>query len=91
MAKENPLVRRLRDWQSHRADEKLFRHLARTHELDSDEIEQLVAIADHFRLVRLSEIFLRPSLLRGHSVTEGPSLLQQRQLAKKIFGEVAAT
>lgn len=46
-----------------RADEKLFRHLVEAHGLDGDGAELLTALADEHELVRISEIFLRPSLV----------------------------
>ena len=90
MPQPNPLVRRLRNWQSQRADEKLFRQLARVHELGPEDMEQLVAIADHYRLVRLSEVFVRPSLLQGTNLPNGPTLIDRQRLSRKIFGELPA-
>lgn len=58
-----PLERRLRNWRQARADERLFRHLGAIHDLDRRQLELLIALADHHRLVRISEIFVRPSLL----------------------------
>ena len=51
------------DRQKSRADERLFRHLGKAHHLSNRELELLTALADEHELVRLSEIFVRPSLI----------------------------
>ena len=62
MAAQTPIGRRFERWQKGRADERLFRHLAEVHGLEKDDVELLVSLADHHQLVRIAEIFLRPSL-----------------------------
>ena len=62
MAVEGPLEKRLQKWRKVRADVRLFRHLSRIHDLTTEDMEILTALADHHRLVRLSEIFVRPGL-----------------------------
>ena len=59
------MERRLTRWRRGRADQRLYRHLGQTHRLGSEELELLTALADHHRLVRLSEIFVRPGLFNG--------------------------
>lgn len=63
MGEPGPITRRLLAWQRQRSDLRLFRHLARHLDVDADEQQLLVAIADRHGLVRVSEIFLRPSLV----------------------------
>ena len=63
MATNRPFSKRLRSWRRARADQRLFRHLAAVHRLDPADMELLAAVADQHQLVRLAEIFVRPSLL----------------------------
>ena len=62
MAAQTPIGKRFDRWQKGRADDRLFRHLAEVHGLEKDDMGLLVSLADHHRLVRVAEIFLRPSL-----------------------------
>jgi len=54
--------RTMKTWRRRRADYRLFRELCDAHQLASRQRHLLTALADRYRLVRLSEIFVRPSL-----------------------------
>ncbi len=85
MAAQTPIGKRFERWQRSRADERLFRHLAEVHGLDDDDIELLASIADHQRLVRISEIFLRPSLFSVNPDAERWPARDLVRIRQRIF------
>ena len=86
MPTPGPFGRRVRRWRKNRADERLFRHLASVFELESREEEILIAVADVNQTVRLSEVFVRPSLLQKNPEPGEFDDREVVQLRNRIFG-----
>ncbi|MGE3166108.1 MAG: hypothetical protein AB7O52_14470 [Planctomycetota bacterium] len=85
MNEPGPITRRIQAWQRQRADSRLFRHLAHALELDLDDQELLVAIADQHQLVRTSEVFLRPTLFAQSPLPDRWSDARLAALRQRLF------
>lgn len=83
------LGKRFRTWQKQRADGRLFQHLCQLRELDKSDVDLLTALAERHGLVRLSEVFVRPSLFAGkpEAPSDGSRL---EQLRLRLFGDALA-
>ena len=84
----NTMDNRLNKWRLARADLRLFRHLSRVHRLALEEVELLIALADQHRLVRVSEIFLRPGLFSGTPDGQRWKSSQVRQLGQRLTRDI---
>ncbi|MEM7164327.1 MAG: hypothetical protein AAF581_02630 [Planctomycetota bacterium] len=93
MAKQNretALGKRLRQWRRTRADERLFHHLSELFELEARDEDVLISLADEHRLVRISEIFVRPSLWQSSPDPRNYSDAEIGKLHTRVFGSNAA-
>ena len=77
--------KRLTKWRRARADERLFRHLAAVHRLDPRDLELLTALADQHHLVRVAEIFVRPSLFEENPDPRRWSDSQLEEIRQRIY------
>ncbi|MFN0059127.1 MAG: hypothetical protein ACKVX7_11765 [Planctomycetota bacterium] len=81
--------RMVRTWRNHRADRALFDRLCVAHGLDAEDRELLIDLADHHGLVRMSQVFMRPSLFRGNVGTGRESTERLTKLRERLFVEPA--
>ncbi len=77
-------------WRRRRSDEKLFRQLCDAHQLRAEQRRLLGALADRYRLVRISEIFVRPSLFTASPDRGSWSDQKVSELRDILFAEIAA-
>ncbi|MCA8962152.1 MAG: hypothetical protein KDC38_16615 [Planctomycetes bacterium] len=80
------IERALVDWRRRRADERLFQRLADANDLSADDRKLLFALADRHRLVRRSEIFVRPSLFATSPDRATWPTRKLSELAQRLFG-----
>ena len=79
--------KQIRDWKRHRADQRLFRHLASIHQIEAEQLKLLNAIAEEARLVRVSEVFVRPDLFDRNPDRSQFTDRQLARLRKQVIGE----
>ena len=87
MAKqENALAKRVRQWRRTRADERLFKHLAELFKLERRDEDVLIGLADEHKLVRISEVFVRPSLWKKSPDPRSYPDKEMTALRQRVFG-----
>ncbi len=83
---QGAIQRRVNQWRRNRSDYKLFQHLSEVHELTSKQKDILVSIANRHKLVRISEIFVRPSLFALSPNLKKYSNEELMELCKLLIG-----
>lgn len=88
MAKQDGVFsKKMRQWRRMRTDERLFKHLSELFQLEARDEDVLIAIADHHKLVRISEVFVRPQLWAQTPALKDLDEAEMADLHRRVFGE----